>query len=27
VPHLNITAPDLTLYDRLLGTPAEEVTV
>jgi hypothetical protein len=27
VPCLNITAPDLTLYDRLLGTPAEEVTV
>ena len=25
VPHLNITAPDLTLYDRLLGTSAEAV--
>lgn len=26
IPCLNITAPDLTLYDRLLGGPAEEVT-
>jgi transposase len=26
VPSLNVTAPDLTLYDRLLGAPAEEVT-
>jgi hypothetical protein len=25
VPYLNITAPDLTLYDRLLGTDAEAV--
>jgi transposase len=25
VPYLNITAPDLTLYDRLLGAPAEAV--
>lgn len=25
VPHLNITAPDLTVYDRLLGTNAEAV--
>ncbi len=27
VPHLNITAPDLTVYDRLLGTYAEPVCV
>jgi hypothetical protein len=25
VPHLNISAPDLTLYDRLLGAHGEAV--